>query len=170
MRDAHQEKSVAHAASALGVVSGTAQQFAQVGEHVNIGVEAQNAAAGEDRCLDTDSGAVEGGDRLLLRIVRVEHRRQARHIQNFAHLFRHVAELQVSARLMGAGEDADHRAEAAAVNESDLAQIQDDGAAGMQQPGNMRQQRFARATRNNPSVAAHYCDASNLTSVERQVQ
>ncbi|HLM79267.1 MAG TPA: hypothetical protein VK302_01435, partial [Terriglobales bacterium] len=84
----------------------------------------------------------------------IEHRRQARHLQNFAHLFWHVAEFQVSAGLAGAGEDADHGAEAAAVNESDLAQIEDDGAAGMQQPGNMRQQGFAGLTGNNPSVAA----------------
>jgi hypothetical protein len=49
--------------------------------------------------------------------VRVEHRRQTRHIQNFAHCFRRVAELHVSARLTGAGEDANHRAEAGAVNE-----------------------------------------------------
>jgi hypothetical protein len=60
---------------------------------------------------------------------------------------------------------ADHRADAAAVDESDLAQIQDDGAAGMQQPGNMRPQGFALATRNNPSVAAHYGDMSNVTRV-----
>ena len=169
-RDAHQEKSVAYAASTLGVVSGTAQQFAQVGEHIYIGVEAQNPAAGEDRGLGRDSGAVEGGDRLLLRFVGVEYRRQARHIEHFAHLFRHVAELQVSASLAGAGEDADHGAEAAAVNESDLAQIEDDGGAGMQQPGNMRQQGFAGLTGNNPSVAANYGDASNLASVEREEQ
>jgi hypothetical protein len=37
----------------------------------------------------------------------------------------------------------------------------------MQQPRNMCPQRFALATRNDPSVATHYCDASNLTSVER---
>jgi hypothetical protein len=67
----------------------------------------------------------------------------------------------------GAGEDANHGAEAGAVNESDLAQIQDDGAAAMQQPRNMCPQGFALATGNDPSVAAHYCDASNLTSVER---
>ncbi len=50
------------------------------------------------------------------------------------------------------------------------AQIEDDGAAGMQQPGNMCQQGFAGLTGNNPSVAAHYGDASNLASVERQEQ
>jgi hypothetical protein len=40
----------------------------------------------------------------------------------------------------------------------------------MQQPGNMRPQRFAFATGNNPSVAAHDGDPSNLTSVKRQEQ
>ena len=61
MRNAHQEQSVADSVSALDLVSGAAQQFAQVGEHIGIGVDAQNAAAGRDRCLGASSGAVESG-------------------------------------------------------------------------------------------------------------
>jgi hypothetical protein len=48
--------------------------------------------------------------------------------------------------------------------------MQDDGTAVAQQPGHVRPQGFAFATRNNPSLAAHDGDASNLTSVERQEQ
>ena len=44
--DAHQEQSVGHAAAALDVISGAAQEFAQVGEHVGVGIETENAAAG----------------------------------------------------------------------------------------------------------------------------
>jgi len=37
-------------------------------------------------------------------------------------VFRHIAELHISARLAGAGQAADNRAETAAVNESDIAE------------------------------------------------
>jgi hypothetical protein len=68
--------------------------------------------------------------------------------------------------LTDAGQGTDHRTEAAAVNEADLAHVQDDGAAVAQQPGNVRAQRFALATRNNPSVTTHDGDASDFASVE----
>jgi hypothetical protein len=167
---AHQEQSVAQFAAGVDFVSGAKQQFAQVGEHVGIGVEAQNAAAGADGRLDAGAMVVKGGDRLLLRFVRVEQSRQVRDFQNFTHVFRHVAELHVAARLTGAGQTADNRSEAAAVNESYVAQVQDDGSAVAQQPGNVRTQRLARTTGNDPAVAAHDGDASDLASIERKVQ
>jgi hypothetical protein len=51
-----------------------------------------------------------------------------------------------------------------------VAKVQDDSAAIAQQPGNMRTQRVALATRNNSSIAAHDGDASDLASVKRQAQ
>jgi len=79
-------------------------------------------------------------------------------------------ELQVSVRLAGAGQAADDRAEATAVNEPDLAQVQDDGAAVAQQPGNVRAQQFVFVAGNNPPVASYDGDASNLPSIQRQAQ
>jgi hypothetical protein len=93
-----------------------------------------------------------------------------RHFQNFAEMFRHVAKLQVSAHLAAAGQRADHRAQSAAVNESHVAQVQNDGAAVAQQPGNVRAQGLALAARNNPPIAAHDGDASDFSSVKRQPQ
>ena len=79
-------------------------------------------------------------------------------------MFRHVAELQVSVHLAGAGQSADDGAEAAAVDESDFAQVQHDGAAVAQQPGDVGAQGLALAAGNDPPVAAHDGDASDLTS------
>ena len=81
-------------------------------------------------------------------------------------MFGYVAELQVSMHLAGAGEGADDGAESAAVDESDLAQMQNDGAAIAQQPCHMRAQRFALAAGNDSSVAVHDGDASNIASIE----
>jgi hypothetical protein len=81
-------------------------------------------------------------------------------------MLRHVAQLQFSACLAGAGHGADYGAESAAVNESDLTQMQHDAAAVAQQPGNVRPQSLALATCNNSPVAMHDGDLSDLTSVE----
>src|ERR1700691_1282922 len=83
-------------------------------------------------------------------------------------MFRHVAELEVAVHLASAGESADDGTETAAVNESALAQVQDNGAAVAQEPGHMRAQRFALAACNNPTVAVHDSDASDIPSVERK--
>jgi type IV secretory pathway TrbL component len=73
-------------------------------------------------------------------------------------------------RLAGAGQGSDDRAETTAVNELDVAQVQDDGAAVAQQPGNMGTQRIALAAGNNPSVASHNGDVSDPACVERKAQ
>src|SRR3989442_440688 len=57
IRDAHQDQSVAQVVAALNVVSSSAKQFAYVGEHVAIVVDAQNAAAGGDWRFGGGSGA-----------------------------------------------------------------------------------------------------------------
>src|SRR5580658_4344301 len=98
--------------------------------------------------------------------MRVEQLGQVRQFQNFAHVFGHVAELQVSVDLAGAGEGADDGAESAAVDESDLAQMQDDGAAVAQQPGHMCTQGLALAASNDSSVTVHDGDSSNVASIE----
>jgi hypothetical protein len=77
-----------------------------------------------------------------------------------------IAELQVSVDLAGAGEGADDGAESAAVDESDLAQMQNDGAAVAQQPGYMRTQGLALAPGNDSSVAMHDGDSSNIASIK----
>jgi hypothetical protein len=99
--------------------------------------------------------------------VRVEQLRQVRQIQNLANVFRYVAQLEVAVRLADAGQCSHHGAEPAAVDECDVGEVQHDGAAVMQQPGNVGAQSLALAAGNNPSVAAHDGDAAHLTSVER---
>jgi hypothetical protein len=70
--------------------------------------------------------------------------------------------------LAGTGEASNYGAEAAADNEPNLAKVQNYGAAIAQQPGDVRAQRLALATRNNPPVAAHDGDASDFAGLKRQ--
>jgi hypothetical protein len=72
--------------------------------------------------------------------------------------------------LSSTGQRPNNGPDAAAVDKSNVAKVQDDGAAIAQQPGNVRPQRVALAACNNPSVAAHDGDASNLASIKRQAQ
>jgi hypothetical protein len=72
--------------------------------------------------------------------------------------------------LASAGEGANDGTESAAVDESDLPEVQDDGAAIAQQPGYVCTQRLALATGNNPPIAVDDGDASDITSVERKAQ
>jgi hypothetical protein len=88
------------------------------------------------------------------------------HFQNFADVTGHVAEFEVAVSLAGAGESADHSAESAAIDERDFAQVQDDGAAVVQEPGNVRTQRFTLTTGDDAPVAAHDRDASDLARIE----
>jgi len=166
MRNPHQDQSVAQATAGVDVVSGAAQEFAQVGQHIGVAIQAQNAAPGRDRRLGASGRSVKSRHCLLLRFVRIEQLDQVRHLQNLARMLWHIAELQVAARLPSAGQAADDCAQAAAVNESNLAQVQDDGTAIAQQPGYMRAQQLALATRNNPPVAAHDGDATDLASLQ----
>jgi hypothetical protein len=88
------------------------------------------------------------------------------HFQNFADVAGNVAEFEVAVSLAGAGESADHSAESAAIDERDFAQVQDDGAAVVQEPGNVRTQRFTLTTGDDAPVAAHDRDASDLARIE----
>ena len=49
----------------------------------------------------------------------------------------HVAQLQVPALLPNASQTSDYRSQTTAVNEDDLAKVQDNGSAIMQQPCNV---------------------------------
>src|SRR5580658_2628726 len=93
-----------------------------------------------------------------------------RHFQNFADVIGNVAEFEVAVSLACASESADHSAEAAAVDERDFAQVQDDGASVVQEPGNVRTQRFTLTAGDDAPVAAHDRDASDLASIEGKAQ
>jgi hypothetical protein len=99
--------------------------------------------------------------------VRVKYRRQARHLENFAHEVRNVAQLQVSFGLPSGSQGADHSAESAAIDESNLAKVQDDGTAVAQQPSHMLPERITLASRYDASIAVNDGDASNLTGIKR---
>jgi hypothetical protein len=99
--------------------------------------------------------------------MRVEQSRQVRQLQNFSEMFGHIAKFQLTVRLPHAGQAADDRAQAAAIDKRDLAQVQDDGAPVTQQPGNVLAKGVALAAGDNSPVAADDGDASNFTSAER---
>src|SRR5580704_12937853 len=149
-------------------MSGAEQQFPQVSQHMGIPVEAQNASAGGSGCLRTGSRTVKRRDSRLFRFVGIEQLRELRQLQNFADTFGDIAELQIATHLPGAGQTADDGAEAAAVNELNFPQVQNDGATVAQQPGYVREQRFALTSGDNPAVAGNDGDASDFASVERK--
>ena len=149
------------------VVSGAAQQFAQVRKHVGIGVKTQNAATYRRRRLVARSWTIKRCDRRLLRFVCVEHGRKTRHLQNFPHRLWNVAKLQVSAHLAGRSQSSNYRAQPAAVDESNLAQIQNDRTPVAQQPGHMCAQGIAGIARHNSPVAAHDSYTSYLARIQR---
>jgi len=168
--DAQQQRGVAHAIGGLDFVSSAAQEFAQVGEHVDIGVDAQNAAAcGDGRC-GAIGGTIEGIESGFLGFVQVEDVGKARHLEHVPDELRDVAELEISVNMASAGERANHCAETAAVDESDFAEMEKDGAAILQQVGNVSAQRFTFRASDDSSLTADDGDASNITSVERERQ
>ena len=65
------------------------------------------------------------------------------------------------------GQGADHGAESAAVDESDLAKVQDDGAAVAQEPDHMLSERITLPSGDDASVAMDDGDASHLTGIKR---
>ena len=89
-----------------------------------------------------------------------------RQFQNFADVLGHIAKLEISVGLANAGQSANYGAEPAAVDERDVAEVQHDGAAVVQKPGNVRAQRFAFAAGDDASVAGNDGDATNFTSIE----
>src|ERR1700679_1692591 len=93
-----------------------------------------------------------------------------RHFQNFGDVAGNVAEFEVAVSLACARESADYSAEAAAVDERDFAQVQDDGAAVVQEPCNVRTQRFTLTAGDDAPVAAYDRDASDLASIEGKAQ
>ncbi len=157
-------------AGGVNVVSAALEEFPQVGENVGVAVDAENTAAGQCGSFNVRPGAIKSSDSLFLGVMCVEQTCQVRQLQNFAHMFGHIAQLQITARLARAGEGPDDRAQTAAVNKADLAQVQNDGAAVAQQPGHVSAQRLALAPRNNAPVAVNNGDTSNLTSFEREAQ
>src|SRR5579872_509433 len=81
-----------------------------------------------------------------------------------------VAELQVAAGLTGAGQSTYHRAQTAAIDESDFSQVQDDGAPITEQPSDMGAQRFDFIASDKASLAADDGDAANIASFQRELQ
>ena len=165
---ADQEASIGQMAAGVNVISSTAQQFPQVGEHIKIEIETENAATRRYRLSRTQTTGVKGADRFLLRFVDREHRREARQLEEFAKTFGHVAKLQISTCPTGACQTAHDSTETAAVNEANLTQVQHYGPPIPQQPANMGAQSIALGTCNDASIAAHNRDASDLASIERE--
>src|SRR5579863_6788295 len=93
-----------------------------------------------------------------------------RQLQHFADMFGDVAELQVTMRLARAGQGADNRSQAAAVDEDHLAEMQDNRAAVAQQMGDVGAQGFSLAAGNDASFAADDGDASDLAGFKYQPQ
>jgi hypothetical protein len=87
--------------------------------------------------------------------------------QNAVHMLGDAAELKVAPHLARTGEAADEGAEAAAIDEFDIAQVQHKAAAVAQQPANVLAEGFVFFAGDNAPVTAHHRDPSNLTSVER---
>ncbi|HYM76542.1 MAG TPA: hypothetical protein VE377_11240 [Candidatus Dormibacteraeota bacterium] len=75
-------------------------------------------------------------------------------LQDFLDVLGNVAEFQVSPRLACAGEGADHGAQAAAIDENDIAKMEHNGAAIAQDPGNVAAQRFDFVAGDQASFAA----------------
>jgi hypothetical protein len=99
--------------------------------------------------------------------MRVEQLRQVRELENFAEMRGHVTEFQLSVCLTYAGQCAHYGAQPAAIDKCNFAQMQDNGAAVVQQPGNVFPQRVALLPGDDASVATDDGDTSHLASVER---
>jgi len=151
----------------MHVVSATAQQFTNVSDHVRIAINAQHASSLGNRLLGLHRRAVERSHRVIFRFVRVKQLVQMGQLQNLADMLGNIAQLQVAAGLARAGQGAHHGSQAAAVNEHNVAEMQDDGAPVTQQPCDMSAQRLALAAGDDASLAADNGDASHFARFER---
>jgi len=167
MRDAHQDESVAQAAAGVDVVSGVAQGFAEIGGHVRAALKAKQAAASWSGGRGLGGSFVKRGHGVVFGVVRLEQLVQMGQCQDLADVFGNITELEVAARLAGAGEGADHGAEAAAVNENHVAEMEDDGAAVAQQPGDVSAEGFDFAAGDNASLAADDGDPAYLACLQQ---
>jgi len=107
-----------------------------------------------------------GDDRFVFRLVNFENFMQVGHGEHFRHHRGDLADCYIAAGGPCRRHQTHDGPQAAAVDESHLAHVQDDRAAVSQQPVDMRAQRLALGTGNNPSGAADDGNASDLASVE----
>ena len=106
------------------VISGTPQNFAKVSEDVSGRVDTENPDVRSRDCTQS-LFAVKGGDCIRFCGVHLEERKQVGQSQNLADHFRDVAQLHVPVTGSQASEEANDGTQATAVNESDVAEVQD---------------------------------------------
>src|SRR5215469_12201466 len=80
-----------------------------------------------------------------------------------------VAQLQIAADLARPDQGADHGSNAAAVDESDISEMQNDGATVAQQPVNMVAQRFSFSAGDNAPFASDDCHPPDVPRFKGQV-
>ncbi|HEX8818274.1 MAG TPA: hypothetical protein VF753_22480 [Terriglobales bacterium] len=90
------------------------------------------------------------------------------HPQNFVGVLGYVAEFEVTTFLANAGEGADHGADAAGIDEGDFAEVENDGLAVAQEPGDVSAEGFGLVAADDAAGAADDGDAADVAGFERQ--
>src|SRR5579863_1590449 len=83
-------------------------------------------------------------------------------------MLRDIAEFQIAADLTGAGQRSHHRAQATAVNENYVSEMQDDGAPVAENPGDMAPQRLDFSSGDQPALAADDGHSPHIPRLELQ--
>jgi hypothetical protein len=150
----------------VNVVSGAVQEFANVGDHVGVAIDAQDASSHGHGLFGLDGLAIERGYGAVLRFVGVKQLRQMRELQHFPNVFGYIAEFQVAVHLARAGQSAHHGSQAAAVDEHHLAEMQHDGAPVAQHVGHMSAQGFDFTAGHQAAFAAHNGDSPHVAGFQ----
>src|SRR5579862_8053646 len=83
-------------------------------------------------------------------------------------MLRDIAEFQIAADLTGAGQRSYHRAQATAVDENYVSEMQDDGAPVAENPGDMAPQCLDFGSGDQPALAADDGHSPHIPRLELQ--
>ncbi len=164
---ANQDQRVVQAAIGVDVVSRTVQQLPQVSQHVSGLIDAQYMRTFEGDLFSHGTSPVKRRNRLRLGFVRVEQRDQVCHLQDFADVLRHIAQLQVAAGSAGAGQQPHQSSQSTAVDEDHFAQVQDKAFAILQEFADVKPQEFRLTAGHDASSAPDNGDVSHSARVQR---
>ena len=107
---AHQEQCIPQVVAGMNVVSGAVQEFADEGNHVDVGVDAQYGFACRHWLFHVSGQFVESGDSGIFAIMSFKQLGQMRKLQDFQNMLGDGTQLEIAANLAGAGQRPHHRA------------------------------------------------------------
>ncbi len=164
--DATQHHGITQAGRGVHVVARVAQEFAEIRQHVDAFVNAENVRALNGRGGDRAPTFVERGYGIFFAVVNIEKALGRGDFEQRLHSRGHRAKFEIAARLTGSSQQANHRSEAGAIDEAHFAEVKDEGAVIAQKVSDMVAQRFRGLADDNATCARNDSDSTNVARIQ----